>query len=79
MWLEIKRSSSSSIYVGILYRKPFCPGTFFTILEGNIDKVMSLSNNIVLLGDFNCYMRNDNTLSKNMKNIFDIFFVSLIS
>ena len=69
MWLEIKRTSSSSIFVVILYRKPSCPGKFFTVIEGNIEKVMSLSNNIVLLGDFNCNMRNDNTLSKNVKDI----------
>ena len=71
MWLEIMRSNSSPIYVGVLYRKPSTLdiGNFFSALEENVDKVFNLSNNVILMGDFNCNMLTENSFSKKVTEV----------
>ena len=68
MWLEIIRNNSSSYFVGTLYRKPSTAdiSSFFNSLEENIDKVTSVSNNVILMGDFNCNMLTENSFSKKV-------------
>ena len=70
MWLEIKRHQSSSYFVGVLYRKPSSDATlFFNILEQNMDNVFSVTNNIIILGDFNCNMMTNNRLSDRVNEL----------
>ena len=68
MWLEIKRLNSNSLFVGIIYRKPNAEASYFDGLEENIDKVYSISNNVLVLGDFNSNMSTNNVLSKRIND-----------
>ena len=43
--------------------------SFFDVLEEAIDKVLSISNNVLIFGDFNCNMITNNSLSKKVKEI----------
>ena len=65
MWLELKRTNSSSLFIGNLYRKPDNQSDFFENLEQNLIfisgvggrvglKLYTVTNNVILLGDFNC-------------------------
>ena len=69
MWLEVKRTNSSSLFVGIIYRKPNAKMNFFDNLEEAIERVNSISNNVMILGDFNCNMVTNNTLSNKMNDL----------
>ena len=48
MWLELKRTNASPIFVGIAYRKPSSNNSYFEALENEIEKVYSISNNVRL-------------------------------
>ena len=54
MWVELQRTNSSSLFIGILYRKPDNQSDFFDNLEHNLEKLYAVTNNVILLGDFNC-------------------------
>ena len=69
MWLEIKQVNTKSLFVGVTYRKPSQHNSFFDILEGEIERVMSISNNVILLGDFNCNMLTENVLSRKLNEL----------
>ena len=69
LWLEVKRVNSSSLFIGIVYRKPDANTSFFNTLEENIDRVMAVSNNVMILGDFNCNMITNNSLSKKVNEL----------
>ena len=66
MWVELQRTNSSSLFIGILYRKPDNLSDFFDNLEHNLEKLYSVTNNVILLGDFNCNMLTDNNLSRKV-------------
>ena len=69
MWLEIKRTNSSSIFVGICYRKPDSNTLFFNNFEESIDHVISISENVMILSDLNCNMMTENNLSKKVHEL----------
>ena len=69
LWLKIKRVNSSSLFFGTVYRKPDATMSFFDVFEGVIDKLMSISNNVMIIGDFNCNMITNNSLSKKVKEL----------
>ena len=69
MWLEIKKSNASSLFVAVTYRKPNEHNLYFEHLENTIENVLSFSNNVILLGDFNCNMLTENGLSKKVKEL----------
>ena len=73
MWLEIKQVNTKSLFVGVTYRKLSQDSSFFNILEGEIKRVLSISNNVILLGEFNCNMLTENGLSKTIKDLCILF------
>ena len=69
MWLELQRTNSRSFFVGILYRKPNNQSDFFENLEQNLEKLYTVTNNVILLGDFNCNMLTDSSLSRKVHTL----------
>ena len=69
MWLEIKLVNTKSLFVGVTYRKPSQHNSFFNILEGEIERVLSISNDVILLGDFNCNMLTENGLLRKINDL----------
>ena len=57
------------MFIGTVYRKPNATMSFFNVFEEVIDKVMSISNNVMIIGDFNCNMITNNSLSKKVKEL----------
>ena len=60
-------------FVCVLYRPPNSSADFFVKLERNIDAVTLTSNNIVILGDFNCNMSVKNSLSQKIHDLCTFF------
>ena len=54
MWIEIKAPNPRPWLVGIVYRTPSSSAHFFSKFKRNIERVIGISNNLILIGDFNC-------------------------
>ena len=72
LWIELKPRNETSLFVGVIYRPPSSPMSFFDALEINLDKVTALSDKIVLLGDFNSNMLTANPLSKTLNDLSEL-------
>ena len=67
LWIELKIKRSKPYFLGINYRPPKANhNSFFVDLEQNIEKVLDISDNVLIVGDLNCNMLNDNPLSKKI-------------
>ena len=53
----------------IVYRPPHCNNNFFVQIERQIEKVLSISSNVVICGDFNCNMLTTNSMSSKINYI----------
>ena len=53
MWLEIRLHNHNSKLLGIVYRQPNSGNSFFNHLEVNLEKIYTLSKDVLILGDFN--------------------------
>ena len=62
MWIEIKAPNSRPWLVGIVYRTPSSNADFFSKFERNIENAIEISNNLTLIGDFNCNVLTANPL-----------------
>ena len=64
IWLEVKQSKQS-ILICMLYRPPSAKVCCRDILSNNIEKALSINQNVVIMGDFNCDMLNTDDYSNN--------------
>ena len=64
IWLEVKQSKQS-ILICMLYRPPSAKACYRGILSNNIEKALSMNQNVVIMGDFNCDMLNTDDYSNN--------------
>ena len=71
MWIEIKIKCGQSYFLGINYRPPQSNSTFFDKFECNIEKVLDITNNVVIVGDLNCNMLTTNPLSLKVHTLCD--------
>ena len=69
MWLEIKITNSKPWFIGIMYRPPNSKLDFFQKLEDNLERVLDISRNVTLIGDFNCNVSSKNPLSDKIKSL----------
>ena len=76
MWIELKHSKHAPYLIGIFYRKPEGSVSVLNFLEEQIERASLLSNNIIVMGDFNCNMLTENNLSDKVKEICDLYCMS---
>ena len=53
LWIEIIQTNSSPILIGVVYRPPNSSNDWFDQFEAQIDKASTISQNIIMMGDFN--------------------------
>ena len=53
MWMEVQCKKQQKMMIGCFYRPPSLSVEHWHILEQNLRKVQSVSDNIVIMGDFN--------------------------
>ena len=64
-WLQLSVGSEGCV----VYRKPNAQMSYFNALEETIDGVYSIPNNVMILGDLNCNVTTNNSLSKKMTDL----------
>ena len=69
VWLKIKLTKSKPWFVGVVYRPPNSNNDFFLKLEDNLERVLDISRNVTILGDFNCNMMCGNPISNKLKSV----------
>ena len=73
MWIEIKAPNSRPWLVGIVYRTPSSSADFFSKFERNVEHAFGISNNLILIGDFNCNVLTANPLLAKLQSLCSIF------
>ena len=69
LWLEVKLKHSQLYLIAVVYRPPNSSNDFFPKVELQFEKALQYTSNVVILGDFNCNMLTENSLSLKMKNM----------
>ena len=59
IWIKIKQKSESFL-LGVLYSPKTSDATFFEQLNRNIESALDISQNVIIVGDFNDDLLNDN-------------------
>ena len=78
MWLELKQRGRSAYFLGVFYRKPDNSIDQLIELEENIETVLSQSNNVIIMGDFNVNMMAQNTFTAKIDEMCNILQVNQV-
>ena len=70
IWVEIKLNRESYL-IGLSYSPQTAGVVFFDALNKNIEKVLDITNNIIILGD-----TNENLLNPNMHHLKDVLLLN---
>ena len=65
LWVEIKIPKLSSYLIGCMYRQPKATNQYYNAMLDNIEKALSINENIILLGDLNYDYKLDQNLCNN--------------
>ena len=69
MWIELKHAGHAAYLIGVFYRKPSSSVNIFSELEAQLESVCSISNKVIIMGDFNCNMLTQNHLSIKLEEL----------
>lgn len=72
MWLELKQRGRPAYFLGVYYRKPDTCIDHFEELEENIERVLTESNNVIVMGDFNVNMLSENNLTARVNDLCNL-------
>ena len=76
MWIELKQINHAPYFIGIYYRKPDANLLSLNLFEDQIHEVSTISNNLIIMGDFNCNMLTENNLSNKVNEMCGLFSMS---
>ena len=76
IWLEIRIKNQTPFFLGIVYRKPNYSCLFFDNFESNLDKIYSITDNVVILGDLNCNMLTKSPMSNKLNELLGTYQMS---
>ena len=76
IWIEVA-NSHKRVLVGLFYRPPNSDAAYFSSIEDSVGLAIDTGiSDIIITGDFNLNVNNNNTLKQNRDALFSVFSVS---
>lgn len=80
LWVEVNKSKEKSFLIGYCYRQPSSTAEWINKMENNIERAVSVQKEVILLGDFNFNLLQDNSSVRSwLRAINSLNFQQLIS